>query len=372
MKIVVKKEDLASAVSWVFKSLSSRPIQNALLGILIEVADSIVLTASDLETTSTAKTPGEVVRQGKVLVPGRLLSEIVKTLPNTDISLTQDGNKVMVVAGKAKFALPTQAVHEFPPVPKLPENSGVLKTEDFIEAVNQVGIAAGKDDSLPTLTGVNLKIEKDALTFAATDRYRLAVKNIIWSPKGIDVDSATLLRARTLTEIARSLGTNNQISIGISPSNSQEKLIGFDAGDRTLVSRVLDGSFPPYSHLLPKERKSTALINREKFLDCVKRVSIVTDKTIPLKLNFADGVMDLEAGGDEAQASENLEITFEGNPIQIAFNPSFLIDGLTAINSTEVHISFTESNKPAVLAEVNNGQPTDNYHYLLMPMKYSY
>jgi DNA polymerase III subunit beta len=372
MKIVVGKEELVDAVSWVAKSLSSRPIQSALLGILIEAEEEITLTASDLETTATAKPKGEILHKGKVLVSGRLLVEIVKTLPNSQITLTQDGSKVLVTAGSAKFALPTQPVHEFPPLPKLPSHSGSLKVSDFVNAVNQVGVAAGRDDSLPTLTGVNLSIEKDTVTLAATDRYRLAVKNISWSPEGIDSDGITLLRARTLTEIARSLSGVKEITIGISPTTSSEKLVGFEVDGKTLVSRVLDGAFPPYAHLLPKERKSTALINRAEFLDSVKRVSIVADKTVPLRLSFAADAVNLEAGGgDEAQASESLQIKFDGEPIQIAFNPAFLIDGLSAIESENVFLSFTESNKPAVLSETNGDKPTENYNYLLMPMKYS-
>jgi DNA polymerase-3 subunit beta len=373
MKIVVSKEELVDGVAWVAKSLSSRPIQAALLGILIEAENEIVFTASNLETTSTAVCKGDVVHKGKVLVSGRLLAEIVRTLPNTDVSLTQDGNKVLVSAGSAKFTLPTQSVHEFPTLPKLPESSGVIKTEDFIEAVNQVGIAAGRDDALPNLTGVNLAVEKDLVTLAATDRYRLAVKKLSWSPREIEVGGATLIRARTLSEIARSLSGIKELSVGISPNNSNEKLVGFEAAGKTLVSRVLDGTFPPYEHLFPKDRKSNAIIHREEFLEAVKRVSIVADKTVPLRLQFSEGGLILEAGGgDEAQASENLQLVFNGEPIQIAFNSSFLIEGLSAISTENVYISFTESNKPAVLAEENAGSPTDNYNYLLMPMKYSY
>ena len=155
MKIIVSKAALVENVAWVAKSLSSRPIQAALLGILIEAEEEIVLTASNLETTSTAIVKGEVVHKGKVLVSGRLLAEIVKTLPNTDVTLTQDGNKVLVSAGSAKFTLPTQSVHEFPTLPKLPETSGIIKAEDFVDAISQVGTAAGRDDALPNLTGVN-------------------------------------------------------------------------------------------------------------------------------------------------------------------------------------------------------------------------
>jgi DNA polymerase-3 subunit beta len=373
MKFMVERDPLLDALSWVSKSLSSRPIQTALLGILIDVEEELVFTASDFETTSSAHIPAEVIHKGKVLLPGRLLVEIVKALPNKTVSIYQDGTKVFVSAGSAKFTLPTLPLQEFPNLPNKPEVVGVFTADVFTESVNQVAIAAGRDDSLLTLTGVSININNNEIIFAATDRYRLAVKNSEWESVNDEFEATTLIRARTLTEVSRSVSQKDKIEIGLSANTSHEKLIGFSAGGKTLISRVLDGTFPPFNHLLPKESSAFALVNRTDLLDSVRRVSLVTDKTVPLRLSFTENALNLEAGaGDDAQASEALEIIYEGEELNIAFNPQFLIDGLNAIDGDRVYISFTGSNKPAVLSGEENGTPLETFRYLLMPMKYAY
>jgi DNA polymerase-3 subunit beta len=373
MKFMVERDPLLDALSWVSKSISSRPIQTALLGVLIDAEDELTFTSSDFETTSTAKTPAEIIHKGKVLVPGRLFVEIVKALPNKTVSIYQDGTKVFVSAGSAKFTLPTLALQEFPNLPAMPEVVGSFTGEEFTNSVAQVAVAAGRDDSLLTLTGVSININVNEIVFAATDRYRLAVKNSDWLPKSNDIETSTLVRARTLTEVARAVSQKDNLEIGLSALTNHEKLIGFSSGGKTLISRVLDGTFPPFSHLLPKESSAFALINRSELLDSVRRVSLVTDKTVPLRLIFNDNSLNLEAGGtDEAQASEALEIIYEGEELNIAFNPQFLIDGLNAIEGERVYISFTGSNKPAVLSGEENGTPMQEFRYLLMPMKYAY
>ena len=183
-----------------------------------------------------------------------------------------------------------------------------------------------------------------------------------------------MLRARTIADAAKSLVGTSNVSISLSPSASNEKLVGFVSDGKTMTSRVLDGSFPPFRHLLPSDSTAQAVIEVAPFLDSVRRVALVTDKTVPLRLNFSNNTLQLEAGtGDEAQASEKLDINYKGEDINIAFNPTFLTDGLTAIGTAFVHISFTGANKPAVLTGQNEAAsaPITNYKYLLMPMRYS-
>jgi DNA polymerase-3 subunit beta len=235
-------------------------------------------------------------------------------------------------------------------------------------------VAAGKDDSLPTLTGVYIEITKTTITMAATDRYRLAVKEINWSPKDQNLEASTLLRARTLVDAAKSLIGSGQITFALSPTTSNEKLVGFVSDEKTMTSRTLDGSFPPFRHLLPSESTAEATIETAPFLDSVRRVALVTDKTVPLRLVFGDNLLHLEAGtGEDAQATEELNINYSGEDINIAFNPTFLTDGLQAINSPFVHISFTGDKKPAVLTGKTEpgGAINTSYKYLLMPMRYT-
>ena len=374
MKFVVERDSLVDAVNWVSKSISNRPITTALLGIVIDASEEITLSGSDLETSAKAKFKAEVSQKGKVLVPGRLLAEISRSLPAKPISFVLEGTRVLVSAGSAKFTLPTLPLSEYPTLPELPASSGSLNSDLFATAVNQVAIAAGKDDSLPTLTGVFVEINKNQITLAATDRYRLAVRELTWSAQDANIETTSLLRARTLADAAKSLIGTSQVTIALAPATTNEKLVGFISDGKTMTSRVLDGSFPPFRHLLPSESTADAIIEVAPFLDSVRRVALVTDKTVPLRLNFSNNTLQLEAGtGDEAQASEKLDINYKGEDINIAFNPTFLTDGLTAINTAFVHISFTGANKPAVLTgQTEAGSaPITNYKYLLMPMRYS-
>lgn len=374
MKFVVERDSLVDAVNWVSKSISNRPITTALLGIVIEASEEITLSGSDLETSAKAKFKAEISQTGKVLVPGRLLAEISRALPAKPVSFVLEGSRVLVSAGSAKFTLPTLPLSEYPTLPELPAASGSLNSDSFATAVNQVAVAAGKDDSLPTLTGVFVEINKNQITLAATDRYRLAVRELTWSAQDANIETTSLLRARTLADAAKSLIGTSQVTIALAPSTTNEKLVGFISEGKTMTSRVLDGSFPPFRHLLPNESTADAIIEVAPFLDSVRRVALVTDKTVPLRLNFSNNTLQLEAGtGDEAQASEKLDINYKGEDINIAFNPTYLTDGLTAINTAFVHISFTGANKPAVLTgQTEAGSaPITNYKYLLMPMRYS-
>ena len=375
MKFTVEQHALADAVHWVSRSLSTRPIMTALLGIVIEVkGNEVFLSGSDLETSSKANFSAEVAEGGKVLVPGKLLAEISRSLPAKPVTVQLDGTRVLVTAGSAKFTLPTLSLNDYPSLPELPEATGVVATDVFSTAVAQVAIAAGRDDSLPTLTGIHVEINHDTIILAATDRYRLAVRELQWQATQPNIETTALLRARTLAEAAKSLLGTKNVSVSLAPTASHDRLAGFSADSKSMTSRMLDGTFPPYKHLLPQDVTTTVVVEVATFLDSVRRVALVTDKTVPLRLTFAGTSLELEAGaGEEAQATEAIEILLTGEPITIAFNPTFLIDGLQAIGTQFVQISFTGSNKPAILTgkEKQDGESIDNYKYLLMPMRYA-
>lgn len=374
MKFTVETPVLVDAVNWVSRSLSTRPIMTALLGIVIDVNQEITLSASDLETAAKSSFKADINEKGRVLVPGRLLAEIARSLPNKPVTFTLDNNRVLVTAATSKFTLPTLPINEYPNLPTMPETTGAISSDLFATAVNQVAIAAGKDDSLPTLTGIHVDINKETITLAATDRYRLAVREIPWNPNNPEITTSALLRARTLADAAKSVAGAKDVTLAIAPSTSHDRLVGFAAQAKTMTSRMLDGTFPPYRHLLPSESIANATIEVSAFLDSVRRVALVTDKTVPLRLRFSGSSLHLEAGaGEEAQADEELAIDYIGDPIEIAFNPTFLLDGLHAVNTPYVNIAFTGSNKPAVLSGKNerDGAISDNYRYLLMPMRYA-
>ena len=375
MKFTVEQSALTDGVNWVSRSLSTRPIKTELLGIVIDATgDEVVLSGSDLETSSKALFKADISQPGKVLVPGKLLAEISRSLPNKPITITLDGSRVLVTSGAAKFTLPTLSISEYPGLPELPETTGVVASDVFATAVAQVAIAAGKDDSLPTLTGVHIEINEDTVTLAATDRYRLAVREFTWQPTTPGLSTTSLLRGRTIADAAKSLTGSKNVSLSFAPNTSNDRLAGFAGEGKSMTSRMLDGTFPPYRHLLPQEVTTTAIVEVAPFLDSVRRVALVTDKTVPLRLEFANNTVSLEAGaGEEAQATEAIEILLNGEPISIAFNPVFLADGLQAVGTSFVQISFTGSNKPAILSGKSDrdGKVIENYRYLLMPMRYA-
>ena len=375
MKFIVDQQSLTDAVNWVSRSLSSRPIKTELLGIKIDATGTdVLLSGSDLETSSKASFKADVVEKGAVLVPGKLLAEISRSLPNKPITIALDGSRVLVTSGSAKFTLPTLSLSEYPNLPELPETTGTVTSDTFATAVAQVAIAAGRDDSLPTLTGVHVEINEETITLAATDRYRLAVREFTWSPATPGFSTSALMRARTLADAAKSLVGTKNVSLSFAPTTSHDRLAGFSSDGKSMTSRMLDGTFPPYRHLLPTETATTAVVEVAPFLDSVRRVALVTDKTVPLRLEFKDGGVSLEAGaGEEAQATETIDVLLNGEPISIAFNPTFLLDGLQAVGTPFVQISFTGSNKPAILTGRTepNGPSIDNYRYLLMPMRYA-
>ena len=373
MRFIVERDALADGVMWVSRSLSARPIMPVLLGVLIKAdKQGVHLSGYDLETSGKAEVAADVKEEGTVLVSGKLLSDIARALPNKPVTFSLEGNRVSVISGSAKFALPTLSVSDYPNLPELPSETGRLSGDLFAEAVGQVAVAAGKDDSLPVLTGVYVEIEENKLILAATDRYRLAVRELNWdAPRA---SASALIRARTLNDAAKSLAGVKSVSVALAAATATERLIGFASEGKVMTSRMLDGTFPPYRHLLPSERSATAVVEVAPFVDSVRRVALVADKTVQLRLAFNPGALTLEAGvGDDAQATEEIEIAFDGEALSIAFNPTFLLDGLAAVNSPYVEIAFTGGSKPAVLSGKSSadGESDFSYRYLLMPMRYS-
>ena len=376
MKFIIEQSKLVDVVNWVSRSLSTRPIQTALLGIVIDAeGNKVVLSGSDLETASRATTDADVATAGKVLVPGKLLADISRSLPNKPVTIQLDGTRVLVNAGSAKFTLPILPINEYPNLPEMPEALGTIDADLFNQAVAQVSTAAGKDDSLPSLTGVHVEVNGENITMAATDRYRLAVRELTFSPARPNTEAVALVRARTLHDAAKTLATAKNVNIALAPASSNDRLAGFQTDSKSTTTRLLDGTFPPYRHLLPQESLTTTVIEVAPFLDAVRRVALVTDKTIPLKLTFTGNTVTLEAGGgDEAQANEVFEINKTGEDLSIAFNPNYLLDGLHAINAPYAQISFNTSSKAAILMGKSDEKSAaiENFRYLLMPTKFAY
>ena len=374
MKFQVERDVLAEAVAWTARSLPSRPPVPVLAGIMIEAGpEGLTLSGFDYEVSARVQVPAgdaEVAEPGRVLVSGRLLAEISRSLPAQTVQVGTEGPKVVVTCGRARFTLLTLPVEDYPSLPEIPSSSGRVGSEDFATAVNQVAVAAGRDDTLPVLTGVRVEIEGDDLTLAATDRYRLAVRRLTWKPEQPNLSSVALVPARTLADAAKSLSSSGEVLLALSSGVTGEGLVGFESEGRHMTSRLLEGDFPKYSSLFPSDSQSVAQVDTAAFAEAVRRVSLVAERNTPVRLAFSDDGCVLEAGtGDEAQASEAVEARLKGDDISVAFNPSFLLDGLAATGSESATLSFTTPTRPAVITAADH--PDLDYRYLIMPVRLS-
>ena len=383
MKFRVERDVLADAVAWAARSLPARPPVPVLAGLMIDASREsggrLVLSSFDYEVSARVETSADISEPGVALVSGRLLADISRSLPPRPVEIATDGAKVVVTCGSSRFTLLTLPVEDYPTLPEMPGASGSLRGDAFAAAVAQVSVAAGRDDTLPVLTGVRVEIEAEKITMAATDRYRLAVRDLAWSPEQAGLSAIALVPARTLSDTAKALASADKVTVALASGTSGtggtgEGLVGFEGAGRRTTSRLLDGEFPKYRSLLPEESASVATLETAGLVESVRRVALVAERNTPIRLSFTGGEVTLEAGsGDEAQASESLDAALTGDDISIAFNPTYLLDGLGALDTAYAELRFTASTRPAVLAGKSAAEATagDEYRYLLMPVRLS-
>jgi len=306
-----------------------------------------------------------------VLVSGRLLADISRSLPGKPVDVATDGSRVSLTCGASRFTLLTMPVEEYPTLPTMPDGSGAVAGDLFTQAVAQVTVAASKDETLPILTGVRMEIEGETVTLLATDRYRLAMRTLAWRPSSPGISTVALVRARTLSEVSKALGAAGDVSLALSTGAGTE-LIGFEAAGRRTTSLLVDGEYPKVRSLFPAESPTYAVVSTHLLVEAVRRVALVAERNTPVRLSFTDGAITLEAGqGEDAQASEAVEASLVGDDLSIAFNPQYLLDGLGALGTPFARLSFTVAAKPAVItgqAEAD-GEDDVDYRYLLMPVR---
>lgn len=376
MKFRVEREVLAEAVTWVARGLPARPPVPVLAGILIEANDegTVTLSAFDYEVSARLTVPAEVSEAGTVLVLGRLLADISRNLPNKPVDVEVQGSKVQVVCGSSRFSLLQMPSDDYPTLPSSPEPSGSIDGQLFTQAVNQVSIAADRGDTLPILTGVRVEIEGDKMTLLATDRYRLAMRELTWNPTDSAASHIVLVPARTLADTARSLGASGSIDVALGSAAGGDGLVGFEAGSRRTTTRLLDGEYPKVSSIFPTTSDTESVVNTAELVEAVKRVALVAERNTPVRLRFTEGQVAIEAGtGEDAQASEAVEATLTGPDVEVAFNPGFLLDGLGAVGTEWSRLSFTQPSRPAVLsgqAEAD-GEADTSYRYVIMPVRFA-
>ena len=378
------REDFAEAVAWVARSLPSRPAVPVLAGVLITGTDEgLTIAGFDYDVSAEVTVPAEIASNGTVLVSGKLLSEITRALPAKPVDVSVDGNRVLLTCGSAKFSLPAMPVEDYPALPALPEETGVVAADVFAEAVGQVAVAAGRDDTLPMLTGIRVEIFGDTVVLAATDRFRLAVRELTWSTTSPGLEAAVLVPARTLAEAAKAVtsGSDVHLALGSGANVGEERLLGVRSANKRSTTRLLDAEFPKFRQLLPAEHTALATVGVAELTEAIKRVALVADRGAQVRMEFSEGLLHLSAGNDGVGlAEEDLPVAFVGEPLTIAFNPTYLTDGLGSLHSDRVTFGFTTSSKPAVLrpAEDDGAENAGvgpfpavhtDYVYLLMPVR---
>jgi DNA polymerase-3 subunit beta len=390
VQILIERDVFADAVAWTARALPARPTVPVLAGLRLSASDDeLSLSSFDYDVSAQAKLPVTTQAPGSALVSGRLLAEISRNLPGRPVQISSDGGRAVLTCGSATFNLLTMPEDEYPALPEMPPAAGTVGSDAFATAVSQTAVAAGRDDTLPSLTGVRIEIEGDTLTLISTDRYRLAVRELRWTPARSDLSAAVLVPAKALTDTARSLTMAAEVSLalalpgeavsggqpatgpyGAGQAGGGDGMIGFEAGGRRTTTRLLSGEFPRYRTLLPASVSATAELSTSQLIESVRRVALVAERNSAVRLSFTSGQLTLEAGtGDEAQADEVIEAGFDGDDLTIAFNPNYLLDGLTAMDSDTTRIAFTEAGKPALLTGKPGPDGNPDYRYLLMPFR---
>lgn len=383
MKIRLERDVLAEAVQWAARSLPVRPSVPILAGLLVRAdADGVTFSSFDYETSAQINVHATVTDEGEALVSGRLLSDIARSLPPKPVDISADGSKMELVCGSARFTLQTLPVADYPSLPAMPESTGAVPSDSFAAAVAQVVVAAGRDELLPVFTGVRVEIEGDTISLLATDRYRMALKELTWNPSSTQVSATALVPAKVLNETSRSMTAGQDVTLSLANGGSGDGIIGFEghgaAGDRQTTTRLLDGEFPKVRHIMNTAALMNVRVSTPEAIAAAKRVALVAERNTSLRMLIGDGVVTLEAAtGDQAQASEAIEATVDqpggGDPVVTAagFNPTYLLDALGAFGTPYVNIAFTAPSKPCQLtglAELD-GEPLTDYRHVIMLMR---
>ncbi len=375
MKLTVHRDVFAEAVSFAVKLLPQRTTLPILSGVLMNAHDgSLTLSSFDYEVSARTTVSADVAQDGQVLVSGRLLSDIAQRLPQQDVHLELDGSSIKVLCGTAKFSLLTMPLEEYPQLPEVSGQVGEVSGQEFSDAIAQVSPAASRDDVTPVITGVLLHLNGSELSLMATDRYRVAVRNVKWASSESLTDVSALVPSRPLAEVGKTFHNAENVTVTIS-TRGDRALVAFSAADRTVTSLLIKGSFPPVQRLFPETIDNYAVVNTADLIEATRRVSLVIEREAPLRYSFtADGVLLEALGSEQAQASETTDGHLVGNECIVSLKPQFLIDGLSHTGSEFARIGFTPTdnpNKPGpvlITAQISkDGDSVPTYRYLLQP-----
>ena len=373
MKVEIDTAALADAVAWTSRVIDARPSNPILAGVKLEAIDgTLQFSAFNYEISARHHIEAGVDEAGSVLVQGKLLADITKSLRSEKTYLVTDGSTLTITSGKSKFTLQLMPDTEYPDLPVVPAMLGQVDAPTFVQAVNQACVAVSREENRPVLTGVRMQFQGDKVVMTSTDRFRLARATFTWTPQNPDVDTTTLVRGSLLKDVARALDEHQNIRLDFDADSPT--LLGFENAGRVSTPQLIDGEFPAVDRLFADEYPIQAVVNKQDLLDAISRVALVAERNAPIRMTFTGQEVALSAGSvDEAQANETLDIDMDGDDITVAFNPSYLKEGLSAVTEPFVRIKMTTPVKPV---EFNGQQEADSdesmdYRYLLVPMRFN-
>ena len=376
MKLKLSRDVFSDAVQWTSRAVQQRPAIPILAAVRLAARDGeLELSSFDYEVSARSRVEAQVESEGEALVSGRMLSDIAKALPDAEVHLELKDGSVHVRCGRARFSLGTMPLEDYPPLPQMPEVQGAVDVRSFASAIGQVVVATSRDDTLPLLTGVRVEVDGPQITLLATDRYRLAQRELLWNPRDVEFSTQLLVKNRVLADVARNLASGGDIELALSATGGgpRNATIGFSAGGRQATSSLMDGDYPPVRNLFPEATPLEYACSRTELLEAVKRVALVVERRTPVHLTFGDGALRLEARqAESAQAEESIALVSESEELRTAFNPGYLQDGLAALESEYVRFGFVHATKAAVLMGQDkvDGDADESFKYLLMPNRF--
>jgi DNA polymerase-3 subunit beta len=362
LKITCLRDELNRQLAVVSRAASTRTTVQVLAGVLLRSeGDKLELSATDMEISLRTPLEAEVATEGAVVVPGKLLAELARLLPGEEVSIEhrQGEGVVEIVSGSAVYRIHTYNAEDFP---RLPDPAGTtmvpIDAEALLETAAKVSRAASRDESRPVLTGILVRFEGENLVMAATDSYRLAVKETSMSGPGPELDA--IVPARALMELSRVAQGASELHLGL-----QENQVLFTSDGILLTTRRIEGQFPNYHQLLPESFESEVTLPRDELLEVVRRVSVMAQRNAPLRLRFAEGELTVSAQTqDVGEAHETMPAAFGGDALDIGFNPEFLRDGIESVDGDELRLKLISPLRPAVLQGTG-----DDFSYLIMPIR---
>jgi DNA polymerase III subunit beta len=357
MELRIERSALADAVTWAARSLPTRSPVPVLGGLLLDAsAGRLRVAGFDYEASAVIEVPADVAADGQVLVPGRRLLDICRVLPEAQVSCALVGARFAMEGPGTRFGMSTLPRAEYPALPALPPFCGEVDAVEFADAVAQVVIAAGRDETLPVLTGIQVRLDEGAMTLAASDRYRYAVRTLPWRPDATAPEAGAGLTAvvvpdRRLAEVARALAKSGRVRIGLGGAGGGG-LMAFEGGGMRTTLRLLDGRLPCYEKLFTLESPAVAITGREALAEAVRRVAVVAEPNSPVRLDFsARGTVLLQAGYEDDVASQQLPVVLTGaDEMTVAFNPSYLLEALNSFTASRVRFDLMGPGQRALLS----------------------